>query len=119
MLLIIVLLRVNQINDFEYALCIISETDVLSFVQSLCAYGFDYAKRTLFVSTAAAASRCEGSEVTRLATPRDLDEPASVVLIYGRYRLQALRYLQNAGMSFELSLLCCYGASHNTTAAKS
>lgn len=51
---------------------------------------------TLSVTITATMSRSEQSESTSMATPRVLDDVASVVLIDGRHRLHVLRDLQKA-----------------------
>lgn len=89
-------LSVNQTNNPEIPLHDICEAHVLSLVQFIRQYGFDYARGTLFVTNTAVANRFEESEGALSAISHGLDEAASVVLPDGRHRFQALHDLQKA-----------------------
>lgn len=66
------------------------------FIVYFFADGSDLAMETISVVTAAVASRSVESEDVRSATLRVFDEVSFVVLLDGRYWLQALRGLPKA-----------------------
>lgn len=90
------LLRVHRIDESEISLRDASDGHFFSFVQSFRAYGLENKREALFVTSTATAARSEVCKGAPSRSPRVFDKAASVVLLNGRHRIQALRDLRKA-----------------------
>lgn len=75
------LLRAHQINFSKILFRNISNAHVLSFLKSICAYGFDHLRETLSATTTTTATHYEAYGGAPSTISHIFDEAASAVLL--------------------------------------